>query len=395
MYEASILPESMAEVRSNRAGAPSAPSAQVRPVETVPGAWAVPWDALADAAAERNVFCERWFVEPSVGHMLPPGDTRLISVWDGGALLGLLPVRVEADYGRTPVRHVQNWVHRQSFLGTPLVRRGRERDFWAEILGLLDQADWAPGFLHLTGIVEDGPVHRGLAAAAAQLGRPCSIVHRSCRAMLESNLGPQAYREAAVRKKKRKELGRLWSRLSEQGDLRYETLERAEDVERWSADFLALEAKGWKGNAGTALAADPRSASFFREIIANAFAAGRLETLRLALDGKAIAMLVNFHAPPGAFSYKIAFDEAYARYSPGVLIELENLRVLARPGFGWMDSCAVENHPMIDSIWRERRSIVRVTVPLSGARRRATFRICRALEQGSALVRRLRSLGNA
>ena len=377
-----------------RISVPAAPFAQVCPIEAVPAGWDAHWDTLAEAVAEPNAFAERWFVEPGVRHMLPPGETRLISVWDGGALLGLLPVRVEPSYGRTPVRHVQNWVHTHSFLGTPLVRRGHERAFWTEVLAVLDGADWAPGFLHLTGIVEDGPVHRGLAAAAAARGRPCSVVHRSARALLESDLSPEAYRETAVRKKKRKELGRLWSRLSEQGVLGYETLEREEDVERWSDDFLALEAAGWKGEAGSALAAEPRTASFFREAFAGAFRADRLETLRLALDGRPIAMLVNFHAPPGAFSYKIAFDEAYARFSPGVLIELENLRVLARPGFGWMDSCAVENHPMIDSIWRERRSVVRLTVPLSGARRAATFRICRALEEGSSFVKRLRSARN-
>lgn len=358
--------------------------------------WEEHWDDLAAHAAEPNVFAERWFVEPGARHMLSPGCTRLIAIWaDGGRILaGLLPVRTEEKYGRMNVRHVQNWAHDQSFLGTPLVRRGYEQAFWSEVLATLDNAEWAPGFLHLVGLVEDGPVHRGLAAAAAALGRPCAVVHRTRRAMLEAGLSPEAYREAAVRKKKRKEIGRLRNRLAELGDVRFETLERPEDAPLWCEDFLTLEAKGWKGENGSALGGDAATAAFFREMFAGAFATGRLEVLRLALDGKPIAMLVNLHAPPGGFSYKIAFDEDYARYSPGVLIELENLRLLARPGFEWMDSCAVEDHPMIDSLWRERRSIVRLTVPLSGARRGATFRICRALEEGSALVRRLRSRRN-
>ena len=394
MYEAAILPGSSEVGLEPPTAGTRAVRAEIWPIDAIPPVWAMRWDALAEAAAEPNAFAERWFVEPSVRLMLPPGETRVIAVSEGDMLLGLIPLRVEAHYGRSPVRHVQNWVHTQSFLGTPLVRRGRERDFWSQVLAVLDRADWAPGFLHLTGLVEDGPVHRGLAAAAAALGRPCSIVHRECRALLQSDLTPAAYREAAVRKKKRKELGRLWSRLSERGHLRFETLERGEDVERWSTDFLAIESAGWKGKAGTALALQSETESFFREIVAGAFAAGRLELIRLALDDRPVAMLVNFHAPPGAFSYKIAFDEAFARFSPGVLIELENLRVLARPGFEWMDSCAVENHPMIDSIWRERRSVVRLTVPLAGARRRTLFWICRALEEGSALVRRLRNCRN-
>ena len=39
---------------------------------------------------------------------------------------------------------------------------------------------------------------------------------------------------------------------------------------------------------------------------------------------------------------------------------------------------------MIDSLWGERRRIVRVSVPLSGFRRAWTYRLCRALEIVSA-----------
>src|SRR3546814_12960434 len=56
--------------------------------------------------------------------------------------------------------------------------------------------------------------------------------------------------------------------------------------------------------------------------------------------------------------FKIAFDEALGRFSPGVLIEIANLQaVLGDPAIGWMDSCAAADHPMIDSLWGERRTI--------------------------------------
>ena len=41
---------------------------------------------------------------------------------------------------------------------------------------------------------------------------------------------------------------------------------------------------------------------------------------------------------------------------------------------------------MIDSLWTERRAIVRVTVRLKGARRPLVFALCRALERGSAAL---------
>jgi hypothetical protein len=90
-------------------------------------------------------------------------------------------------------------------------------------------------------------------------------------------------------------------------------------------------------------------------------------------------MLVNFRLGSGAYSYKIAFDERYARYSPGILIEIDNLRAaLSDPTLDWSDSCAAPNHPMIDGIWAERRRIVQFRVGLrgkgiTGLRRRVLF----------------------
>src|SRR4051812_15696260 len=182
--------------------APAAPlSVEICDAREMPLRWHRPWDRLAHEAAEPNAFAERWFVAPGIRHLLPEGETRIVSVWRGrGDLVGLLPVRIERRYGRTPVAHVQNWAHHQSFLGTPLIRRGEEQAFWTQVIATLDAAPWARGFFHLTGLVEDGPVHRGLVEAAASLGRPCAIVHRSNRALLESRLPPRTYYEQAVRK---------------------------------------------------------------------------------------------------------------------------------------------------------------------------------------------------
>ncbi|HEX4737438.1 MAG TPA: GNAT family N-acetyltransferase [Allosphingosinicella sp.] len=376
--------------REAETAAPAPLSVQILDARDIPRDWQRAWDRLAPEASEPNVFAERWFVGAGIRHLLPDGPAWMIGVWRGGSdLVGLLPVRIERRYGRTPVAHVQNWMHHQSFLGTPLIRAGKEAAFWAEVLEALDAAPWARGFFHMTELVEDGPVHRGLVEAAAALGRPCPVVHRSRRAFLQSGLPPKAYYEQAVRKKKRKELRRLSARLRELGTVAASRPASAEEAARCCDEFLALEAAGWKGRAGSALASDPAKEAFFRDVIAGAQAAGRLEFLRFALDDRPIAILVNFFAPPGGFTFKIAFDEEFARFSPGVLIQIENLRVLERPDVAWMDSCAVENHPMIDSLWTERRSIVRVTLPLAGRRRSALFAVARALETGSALLRRL------
>jgi CelD/BcsL family acetyltransferase involved in cellulose biosynthesis len=352
-------------------------------------AFAREWDALASDAAEPDVFAERWFAEAS-RNLAPPGVRQLL-VHRDSRLIGLMPIVPATRYGRIPLRHSENWAHYHRFLGAPLLRRGHEVAAWTAILTALDADRDAGALLHVSGLVEHGPVHRALVEAAHALGRPCDTVHRIERAMLATTMSPDDYYAATVRKKKRKELGRLRTRLLEQGTVETRRLTNEDSVEDWIDDFLALERAGWKGAAGSALACTPQTAAFFRDVVSGAHAADKLDMIRIDLDGVAVAMLVNLLAPPGAFSFKTAFDERLSRFSPGVLLQIENLQLLARGDIGWMDSCAVENHPMINSLWGERRGIVRVSVPLAGTLRRTQFVAARALERAAAAIRARRT----
>ena len=165
-----------------------------------------------------------------------------------------------------------------------------------------------------------------------------------------------SYLQASLSSKRRKEFGRLERRLSEQGDVRFDALAADGDVGAWIAEFVALEAGGWKGREGTAFGTRDRDARWLEEVLRAAFARGRLDLLALRRGGQAIAMKVNFLAADGAFAFKIAFDEAWAKYSPGVLLEIENVRrIHGRKDVVWMDSCADAHHPMANRLFSERR----------------------------------------
>jgi CelD/BcsL family acetyltransferase involved in cellulose biosynthesis len=350
------------------------------------------WAALVAAASEPNAFLEPWFLTASLTHLVPPTSLRL-AVFRGpdGALAGLMPLSIETHYGRLPLRHVQNHLHHNIFLGTPLVRRGFEQYFWSELLAALDASDWAQGLLCITDMTEDGALHCGLKDATRALGKDCDTVLKTRRALLASDLASTDYYEAAVRKKKRKEIKRLQNRLEELGKISFETLTTPELADPWCAEFLALEQAGWKAESGSPLASNAATQAFFKALVRNGLAAKRVEILKLSLDAHPLAMLINFMAAPGSFSFKIAYDEAYARFSPGVLLQLENLKILDRAGFDWMDSCASEDHPMINSLWMERRSLVWVAIPLRGFKREMLFRLTRFAENSWAALKALRA----
>jgi Acetyltransferase (GNAT) domain len=331
------------------------------------------WDELAAHASEANAFSESWFLRPALAQFDPEGRVQLFTLWDDAQLVALMPIAPQSNYGRWPVPHVQNWLHHNAFLGTPLVSLGYEARFWAALLPMLDRQPGSALFAHFNCLAVDGPVVAALTEVCQSEYRRCALVHREERALLETGMAPDAYFETAVRGKKRKELRRQKNRLTEEGALSFARHLDDTGLAEWTAEFLALERAGWKGDNGSALDCSDQTRSLFIDAINGAAARNRLERLELRLDGRPMAMLVNFLCAPGSFSFKTAFDEDYARFSPGVLLQIENLALLNRADTLWCDSCASEGHPMIDSLWTGRRAIGRYSVAIGGSGRRALF----------------------
>jgi len=338
------------------------------------------WDALAQWAVEPNPFYESWYLLPSLRVFDAAGDVALLCLEADGQLAGLLPLRRERGYYGHPLPHWRNWVHANVFLGVPLVAPGFEAIFWRELLAWADREAGGALFLHLTHMPADGTLHAALARVLADDERAGATVLREERAMLRTRLGADEYLALSLSGKKRKELRRQHRRLEEEGELSVERTMSCIGLAAWIDEFLELERGGWKGEAGSALACDPATEALFATALDGAARQGRLERLAIRLDGRPLAMLATFLCPPGAFSFKTAFDERFARFSPGVLLQRENLAVLSRTGIEWADSCAGADHPMIDHFWRERRAIARHSIAIGGPARRLLFRAIAACE---------------
>ena len=343
------------------------------------------WQRLVAQAAEPNPFFEPWFLVPSLGQWgageRVVDDQVVVGAWyHDGRLSGLMPtVRTSAYYGHT-ITHAKCWLHPNAFCGVPLIAAGHEDAFWRVLLAHFDRMARRALFLHLPLLPADGPVSAALDRVLAASGRAHYTSAEENRALLAGDASAAAYLETAMSAKKRKELRRQHNRLAEEGALTFERIDGDEGLTAWAEEFLNLEAAGWKGAEGSALASAPDTAVFFMQALEGAAAAGRLERLALRLDGRAIAMLANLITAPGAYSFKTAFDEDYARFSPGMLLQLENLALLERPGIQWADSCAVEGHPMIERLWRDKRRMLSRNIAIGGPVRRAAFRLLKAYE---------------
>jgi hypothetical protein len=326
------------------------------------------WWELAAAACEANVFYEPFLLEPAINELRGATRLEIVLVYEDGAgragrLLGLFPLERRGATLRRPVPSLVLWKHLHCFLCTPLVREdggaAALEAFFAWLARHAGAARWM-GFEH---VAADGPFARLLGEELARRGRRIVEIERFERAFAQMADCADDYLRAAMPRKRRHDVERLARRLGEQGDLRLRLVAPGvcDDLDGVLDDFLALEAAGWKGRDGTAIANRPAERRFFRAAAHGAFRAGRLMVLSLEVDGRPVAMKCNFltdAAQAGGFAFKIAFDESLGRFSPGVVLELENLRrVHAAPRLRWMDSCATEGHPMIERIWRERRAV--------------------------------------
>ena len=163
--------------------------------------------------------------------------------------------------------------------------------------------------------------------------------------------------------KRRKELKRLRARLGEIGQLSFECLAADGDLKAFTENFLALEAAGWKGMRGSAVGNNANLAAALREGLFAMHRKGALRFWQFLLDGRPIASLYALVDGDEVGLGKIAHDEAYAKYSPGVLMIMEATQsLMGEEGLCLADSNAIPGHPMIDRIWRDRIQCIDVLV---------------------------------
>lgn len=329
------------------------------------------WEDLAVEALEPNPFYEPWMLLPALGGLAKGSDVRVVLVLteDQGeqVLCGVFPLERRDRYKGLPVAAFSLWRHIYCALCTPLIRRDCARQCLDTFLDWLD-SERGCSLMDFNLVSGEGPFHTLLNDCLAARGRS-SLVHEcQSRAVLRPRESDDTYLREALRRDHRKDLRRKTRRLAELGTLEFDSLERDGEADTWIEEFLQLELSGWKGRNGGAFACNETSRTYFATIAKAAFERDNLTLLALRLDGKPIAMKCNFVSAPGSFAFKIAFDESYAEYSPGVLLELENITRFhaqdsVKQPVEWMDSCAVPDHSMIDRLWLDRLEIQSVLVP--------------------------------
>jgi hypothetical protein len=331
------------------------------------------WTALAADAVEANVFYEPWVLLPALETVLATGDVQVVLVWrdaPGAApqLVGFFPLERRPRSRTTPVAHLRLLLHDYLYVPVPLVHRDCGPAVMGAFFDWLDSQRWAAPLLAIDDLPVGSPFYQLLMDELEQRSWMCHVRERFSRALLAPTGDSESYLARALSSKHRADLRRRRKRLGEQGKLEIVELGADADLTPWIDEFLTLEAGGWKGDRGTALSRAEKGADFFARMAQACHAAGRLAATAIRLDGRSVAMQTTLRSGAFAYAFKIAYDEAYSKFSPGVLLVQEVIAQVAAgtSGVRALDSAAARDHSLLNDLFTERRSVESVLIAGGG-----------------------------
>jgi CelD/BcsL family acetyltransferase involved in cellulose biosynthesis len=173
--------------------------------------------------------------------------------------------------------------------------------------------------------------------------------------------------ESRFSSRRRSDFRRAERRAAEFGQVTCEVLTPLPaDFDPLFDEAVAVEARSWKTPAGTAIACDQAKEQFFRSYFLAACKRGEFRVAFLRIDGKAVAMQHAVEWSGRYWLYKIGYDEAYGRCSPGTLLMLHCLGHAARRGLESFELLGDAEAWIADFWTREQHECRRVrTYPLS------------------------------
>ena len=296
------------------------------------------WDALVERTDDQ-VFYRHAFFRVWLDNFAPRADLRVFTVRDGtGRLVAALPLLwARMRLHGVPVRVLAACANEHSCRFDLLAEDGEAA---AKVLlpALLAQGD--RDLIRLTD-VPDG----GRAYALLQKAQQAQLLHGTWVSLVSPYVPLPSSLDAlqkSLDSKFRANLRRRRKRLGEKGRVTLERVTGGLSLPAQVEEGMALEASGWKGRGGTAMAQDPSTRGFYLELARTMAAEGRLALWFMRLDGRAVGFHYALEHGGKYLLLKPGYDEAIRECSPGQLLMEDVLSDCVSRGLGEFDFLGID-----------------------------------------------------
>jgi CelD/BcsL family acetyltransferase involved in cellulose biosynthesis len=237
------------------------------------------------------------------------GEPAVCTVWDGGVLAGVLPLRVEG-------RRLKGFANGHSGIFRPLAREG-------EAMEALVAAAFSRRAreVDLQLLPASDPTLPVLEAAARQASLRPFAEPGYVSPVVDTSGDLEAWRKGSSASWK-KRLARYRRKMERDHDAELEIVAVPERLDAWLEEGFRLEQSGWKGEGGTAILSAPETELFYREIARRFHERGELRLSRIALDGEAVAFSFCIQSGSSLYSLKVGYDERWRKLVPGLVMQL-------------------------------------------------------------------------
>lgn len=280
------------------------------------------WNALVESTADEP-FYRHEFLRVWVDNFAPESRLRVLTLRDdAGRLTAVLPLMAgRASMYGVPVRRLSATANAHS-CRFDVVAREPGSAAVAFLSHLRTDRSW--DVLLLTDVPEDGAGWR-LYEAAKAAGLSVGTWESLQSPYIPLPGSWEAY-QGTLQSKFKANCRRRRRKLEEKGRVTVERVEGGLELEAKLEEGFALEASGWKGQRGTAMARDARTRGFYSELARAAGYGGRLALYFLRLDGRAVAFQYALEYGGRYFLLKPGYDESLGDCSPGQLLMEDVLR---------------------------------------------------------------------
>ena len=343
-------------------------------------AWRDAWQRLSDNSIEANAYYSPAYANALLDTIEARSDVQFAVVWQGGDMIGLLPF-VAAKPVLSFLNPSKAWQSDYTYNCTPLLHKDWSAQAADRLVALFVArrlGAWVLPRLNL-----NGPAATAIIRALEKQRKGWAVANRFARAVLEPDGSFEDHMQKHVSAKRRRDLARNRRRLENLGAVAFETCTAGPKLTAAVEAFLRIEAAGWKGRRGTALACSRTTQQFATK----AFSAHHhCRADVLSLNGEAIAVGLTIFSGRTGFAVKCAYDERYASYGAGLLLEVEFLRSLLEDKWADRVDSGTDGTHVIDALWLARTEVGDLLFSCSdpaGSQGFAAFVACQRLKQAA------------
>lgn len=269
---------------------------------------AAAWDALADEVGAAPFMRPGWFA--AWADAFTTVGLTIVALRRGTDLAAVLPLIERRGAARSATND-----------HTPMfeILAADEASAYALATAVFERR---PRSVTLQLVDPDATTTRGWLAGAADVGygTRTEILLRS--PYIDTTCGWEEYKRR-IGTRMRADIRRRRRRMDDEGKVTVEVHDGSVGLEALLDEGFGVEAAGWKGQTGTAIAADPTTVRFYTEIARWAAARGWLRLCFLRLDDRAVAFDYNLDADGVYYGLKGGYDEAFRRFAPGKILLME------------------------------------------------------------------------